>query len=163
MHIFPGISQYKMSPVVCVFVHPHTYCMNVCLYKAWMCVFLCVPSLELLLRAWWDRSSNIYWCCILWKVTGEVEVHERAGLLFPLGETSLCTACLFLFYKSTKTVAPLRLRWHTSGNVSVLCSVFGTGLQGDGSEQIRTLWGLFSFWVHPLLPLCGFHCLSIVL
>lgn len=53
---------------------------------------------------------------------GEVGMQGRAGLLFPLGQTSLYTACLPLFYKSTKTVVPVRLRRHTR-EMCQLCSV----------------------------------------
>ena len=87
-------------------------------------------------------------------------MQGRAGLLFPLGQTPLYTACLLLFYKSTKTAAPLRLRWHTRGNVSVLSTVVGTGLQGDGTEQkVCALWGLFTFEFNLPSPSVGFTML----
>lgn len=68
---------------------------------------------------------------------------------------------VLLFYKSAKTVAPPRLRWHAEGSRSQLCCGAGTGLQGDGSERrVCAPWGRFSFLSSPL---CGFLCLAIVL
>ncbi|KAG8000293.1 hypothetical protein GBF38_002525, partial [Nibea albiflora] len=55
------------------------------------------------------------------KVSGEVEVQGRAGLLFPLGQTSLYTACLLLFLQihQDRSASPPEVA-HQGSRVSAL-------------------------------------------
>ena len=67
-------------------------------------------------------------------------MQGRAGLSFPLGQTSVYTACLLLSYKPAQSSSP------EVAHQAALRSVVGSGLQGDGSEQkVLARWGLFSF------------------
>lgn len=154
--------MFSSYACICVFIYPcmHTSTVLVCLNND------CVSRLRVFfdpLRAWWDGSYCICQYCILYfeRSLGRWRCREGQACCSLWASLHSMHHVYSSFYKSTKTTLLLRLRWHTGGAVSALCSVVETGLQGEGSEQwMWALWGLFSFRARLS---AGFAVFSIIL